>query len=67
MAKGSLEFGASQKTPFCKRRDPILSPFFWPFPLNVIPRTFWNFNTKSEIHRLSYRDKLTCITPKLSK
>jgi len=53
--------------PIVMVQDPILSPFFWPLPLNSIPQTFQNFNTKSEIHCLSYRDKLTCITRKLSK
>jgi len=38
--------------PIVMVQDPILSPFFWPFPLNIIPWTFQNFNTKSEIHCL---------------
>jgi hypothetical protein len=38
---------------------PVVSPFFWTLPLNSIPHILEKVNIKSEIHCLSYWDKLT--------
>jgi hypothetical protein len=48
-------------------QDPLISPFFWLPPSNIIPQILQNFDVKHGIHCMSYRDKLLAHYTKLSK